>query len=122
MKQLARYLMYAGVVAAVLGLSKVHARFVAPQPYSWHSSSRAAWSLAYIGLACLAAFGAGLPDLVRGIRSTVVAAVAAAVGAALAVSAIQLVVGDSLLPRFVVFGATLLLVPWYVACAALASG
>ncbi len=32
----------------------------------------------------------------------------------------QLFVGDALLPRFVVFGAPLVLVPWYVFCVALA--
>ena len=32
----------------------------------------------------------------------------------------QLVVGDALLPRFVVFGSAIVLVPWYVLCAAMA--
>jgi lipopolysaccharide/colanic/teichoic acid biosynthesis glycosyltransferase len=37
----------------------------------------------------------------------------------LVISGLQLFVGDALLPRFVVFGSVLVLVPWYVLCAAI---
>jgi lipopolysaccharide/colanic/teichoic acid biosynthesis glycosyltransferase len=40
----------------------------------------------------------------------------------LAISLVQLVVGSSLLPRFVVLGAALLLIPWDVVCTVLATG
>ena len=40
---------------------------------------------------------------------------------AIGISLLQLFVGDALLPRFVVFGAAILLVPWYLLCAALAT-
>src|SRR5205807_1795456 len=36
------------------------------------------------------------------------------------VSLVQLVVGDALLPRFVVMGSAIVLVPWYMLCAAMA--
>ena len=36
--------------------------------------------------------------------------------AAVAMSTVQLVVGDALLPRFVVFGSVLVLVPWFMLC------
>ena len=49
-------------------------------------------------------------------------AVAAPVAAALAISAVQLVTGDALLPRFVVFGTVCLMVPWALLCTALARG
>ena len=42
--------------------------------------------------------------------------------AAVGMSVVQLFLGDALLPRFVVFGSVLLLVPWYLVCVALASG
>ena len=47
------------------------------------------------------------------------AALLATGSAALAMSAVQLFVGDALLPRFVVLGSALVLVPWFVLCAAL---
>ena len=122
MKRLARLLLYAGVVAAVLVLAKVHAAYVAEPPYVWHESSRFAWSLAYAAVLSLTAYGVGLPDLPRGSRSAIVNSVVAVTVGALGISVIQLVVGDALLPRFVVFGAALLLIPWYLFTIAVATG
>jgi lipopolysaccharide/colanic/teichoic acid biosynthesis glycosyltransferase len=122
MSRFARAAMYGGIVATVLGLSKIHARYVADPPYSFSSSSRFAWAIAYMVLLALAAYGAGLPDLPRSIRGAMSSAAAAAAGAALGISLFQLAVGDALLPRVVVFGSAVLLVPWYLACAAVSSG
>jgi lipopolysaccharide/colanic/teichoic acid biosynthesis glycosyltransferase len=47
---------------------------------------------------------------------------AATVGAALGMSFIQLLAGDALLPRFVVFGSALVLTLWYLCCVAVAAG
>lgn len=122
MRRLARLLLYVGTAAAVVALSKAHAAWIADPPYDYTGSFRFAWSMAYIGLLCIAAYGVGLPDLVRDRRGSLVAAVGATVGGALGISAVQLVTGDALLPRFVVFGAVLVLVPWYAGCALLAAG
>src|SRR5262245_313255 len=62
----------------------------------------------------------GLPDVPRSRRSAVLSAVGAATLGALAMSTVQLAVGDALLPRFVVFGAAALVVPWYLLCVNLA--
>jgi lipopolysaccharide/colanic/teichoic acid biosynthesis glycosyltransferase len=113
---------YAGIIVAVLGLSKVHAALIADPPYSFTGSFRFAWALSYMALLGLATYGVGLPDLPRGIRSALGASVVAPLAAALAISVIQLAAGDALLPRFVVFGAALLLVPWNVLCASVAMG
>jgi lipopolysaccharide/colanic/teichoic acid biosynthesis glycosyltransferase len=113
--------MFLGIAAVVLGLSKIHARFIASPPYVFHGSSRFAWALAYIVLLALAAYGLGLPDLPRTARQALVGALAASAGGALAISIVQLVVGDALLPRFVVFGSAILLVPWYLICVAMAT-
>jgi len=64
-------------------------------------------------LLAVATYGAGLPDLPKG-RSTIATAATATVCAALGMSLLQLVVGSALLPRFTVFGAAALLVPWSV--------
>lgn len=117
-RHVARVLLYTGVVAAVVGMSKAHAALSVPG-YDYTGSSRFSWSLAYVALLCLAAYGLGLPDLTRGRRVAVVAAVGATSGGALGISAFQLLTGTALLPRWVVFGAALVLVPWFLLCAAL---
>jgi lipopolysaccharide/colanic/teichoic acid biosynthesis glycosyltransferase len=120
MRRAARPVLYAGAAVIVLALAKVHAAWIGH--YDFTGSFRFAWTLAYLVLLGLAAYGAGLPDLVRAGRSAAVAAVGAAVGAALGVSAVELLAGDALLPRFVVFGSAVLLVPWYLLCTAIAQG
>ena len=96
----------------MVGLSKLHAAEVGT--YDYTGSPRFAWSVAFIGVLAVAAYGTGLPDVPRTRRTAVLTALAAAASAAVGMSIIQLLVGDALLPRFVVFGAGLLLVPWYL--------
>ena len=110
--RLARPLLYAGVVVAVVGLSKLHASELGT--YDYTGTSRFGWSIAYIGLLAVTAYALGLPDIPRTRRSAVGSSFLAAGLAAIAMSTVQLVVGDALLPRFVVFGAALILIPWYM--------
>lgn len=110
-------MLMAAIALSVLGLSKFHA---AAHQYDYTSSSRFAWSLAYIALLCAAAYGAGLPELPRNRRSAALTVAASTGAAALAMSVLQLVVGSALLPRFVVFGAPVLLVPVAVVSSGLA--
>lgn len=119
MRRLARPLVYLGTVGVVLGLGKFHAKYVGH--YVFHSSSRLSWSIAYIALLCVAAYAAGIPDLYKGVRPSATAAAGATATGALAISAIQLLVGSLLLPRLVVLASAILLVPWYVGCSLLAS-
>ncbi len=120
MRRAARPLLYLGIAGVVLGLSKIHARYVADPPYSFHGSSRFAWAIAFIVLLALAAYGVGLPDLPRTARQALLSSIAAATGGAVAISLVQLIVGDALLPRFVVFGSSILLIPWFLFCAGFA--
>lgn len=122
MRRLARVLLYVGTAAAVVGLSKVHAAWVADPPYDYTGSSRFAWSFAYIAILVVSAYGVGLPDLARNRREALVAAAGAASVGAVGISVLQLFGGSALLPRFVVFGSAVVLVPWYVACAVLSTG
>src|SRR5438105_3041544 len=119
LRRAGRRLLYAGTAAVVLGLGKLHATL---HGYDFTTSARFAWSLGFVGLLCLAAYGAGLPELTTSLRATVAAGVASTAAAALALSAAQLLLGAAVLPRFVVFGAPALLVPLYAACARLARG
>lgn len=109
----------AGPIVIVLAMSKIHAAEVASPPYDYTGSFRFAWSISYILLLMVASYGLGLPDLTRTWRSTAKLAALASVLGAVAISTVQLVVGDALLPRFVVFGSAVLLVPWHLASAAL---
>jgi lipopolysaccharide/colanic/teichoic acid biosynthesis glycosyltransferase len=121
-RRTARLLSFLGAAAVVFGLSKVHAAYISDPPYDFTGSFRFAWAVSYVLFLWIAGYGLGLPDLPRSAREAVGSAVAVSAIAALAVSAIQLLVGDALLPRFVVFGSAVLLVPWQVAVNALARG
>lgn len=120
MNRLVRAIMNLGVVAVVLGLGKVHARWVADPPYDLTQSGRFGWSLGYICVLMVVAYGMGLPDLVRSRPARVSAALGAGLISAAVVSVVQLVVGDAQLPRFVVLGSALLLIDWFSLCAKLA--
>jgi lipopolysaccharide/colanic/teichoic acid biosynthesis glycosyltransferase len=111
-----RVAVYAGVVLTIVGLSKAHA---VVHEYSWSGSTRFAWSFGYVLLLCLAAYSVGLPEQQRTRFGALRAAVLATGVAALVMSGIQLFAGDALLPRFVVLGSAVVLVPWFVLCAAL---
>ena len=120
MRRLSRPLMHVGVLIAVVGLAKLHASRAAAVPYDLTASSRFAWTLAYVALLSLAAYGMGLPEVPRGRRSIMLASFVAPVLAAVAMSLVQLLVGTAVLPRFVVFSSVLLLAPWFMLCGALA--
>src|SRR6478735_9162394 len=110
MRRAARPLLYLGTVAIVLGLAKVHAAYIGD--YVLHSTdpARLVWTVAFLGLLVLASYAAGLPELPRTGRQALTSALVAPVGAALAISVVQLIGGDALLPRFVVFGAAAMLI------------
>jgi lipopolysaccharide/colanic/teichoic acid biosynthesis glycosyltransferase len=122
MRRLALPLLFAGIVGLVLGFSKVHAKWVAIPAYDYTGSVRLGWSSAYILLLCVASYAFGLPDSVRTGRSALLSSARAAGTAALGISAVQLVTGDALLPRFVVFGVALAMVPWGWLCYQVSAG
>jgi lipopolysaccharide/colanic/teichoic acid biosynthesis glycosyltransferase len=104
-------LLYVGTAVTVLSLGKFHAAFIGD--YDFTSSGRFGWSLAYIVLLCVAAFGVGLPDLPRNAYQALIAAAGATAFAAIGISVLQLLVGSALLPRFVIFWSALFLIPGY---------
>jgi lipopolysaccharide/colanic/teichoic acid biosynthesis glycosyltransferase len=120
MRRASRLLLYLGTAATVLGLSKYHAAEIGH--YDLTGSSRFAWAIGYIVLLALAAYGAGLPDLARGVRGASLGALGATGAAAVGISLVQLASGSAQLPRFVVFGSAGVLVVWYVGCSLLALG
>ena len=119
MRRLTRPLMYLGTFGIVLALARVHAQFIGH--YVFQSSDRLPWTFAYGAILSLAAYGVGLPDIVRRIRSSVLLAASAALVGAISISAVQVVLGSLLLPRFVIVLSAAAVVPWYAVCSALAS-
>lgn len=117
MNRVARPALYAGLAAAVLGLSKLHAAAVATLGYDFTDTARFGWAIVYIGLLCVAAYAVGLPELPRTRRAALASAVTAPSIGAGAFSVLQLATGVALLPRFVVFGAAAIAVPWSMLCA-----
>lgn len=118
MRRFARAFVFLGIVGTVLGLSKFHA---VRHGYDFTGSFRFGWAILYIGLLWVAAYALGFPDLGRR-RSLWFSAAAAAGLGAVTISIAQLVVGNALLPRVVVFGSAVILVPWYVVCTIIATG
>lgn len=119
MRWLARPLMYVGIAGIVYGFAAYHAWVL--QDYGLFSSFRAPWTVGYLLAHVLAAYGVGLPELPRSPRQAFASAIAASLLAAGSVSVLQLFVGDALLPRFVVFGSALVVVPWTTLCSAFAN-
>ncbi len=105
---MARPLLVFGTVAAVLAFSKLHATV---HGYDYTDSFRFAWSLAYIVLLVVAAYGAGLPELPRTRRSSILTALASTASAAIGISVVQFVAGSAVLPRFVILGTSAVLIP-----------
>jgi lipopolysaccharide/colanic/teichoic acid biosynthesis glycosyltransferase len=117
MRRLARPLLLMGTIVVVLGLGKAHATANA---YDYSASFRFPWSLAYVAMLVVSAYGVGLPDLPRTRRGAVLAAAASTAVATFGISAAQLVLGTAVLPRFVVFGTPGILIPFFVLCSTLA--
>jgi lipopolysaccharide/colanic/teichoic acid biosynthesis glycosyltransferase len=107
--RLARWSLFVGTVVVVLGLGKVHARYIGF--YDYTNSTAFAWSAAYVLLLAVAAYSVGLPDLPRNVYQALWVSLGAAILAAIGISVVQLALGSLLLPRFVVFWSAVFLVP-----------
>lgn len=112
MRRIAPLVLHGGIALLVLALSKFHAASIAERTYDFSTSSRAAWACVFALLLSGAAYTGGLPDLTAGqARSTVLAGLGVFLGALVGISTLQLIVGSPLLPRFVVAGTALGLIP-----------
>lgn len=109
-----------GPLLVTLALSKVHAATIANPHYDFTASFRLPWAITFAVLLTIAAYGVGLPDLPRTARQAAWAACLGSVGGAVPISLLQLVVGDALLPRFVVGATSILLVPYHMVVWAIA--
>lgn len=119
MRNLSRALPYVCNLLVVAAACWIHSM---QHHYSVIDARRLTMSAGYAAVLSLASYAVGLPDLVNDRRGALASAFVAVAAAALGVSAVQLFVGDALLPRAVVFGSAALLVPLYAMAARLATG
>ena len=82
MRRASRVGLVLGSALIVIGLSKVHAAWMAVPEYDYTGSSRFGWSLGLVALLSVVAYGVGLPDLPRTGRAALASALATAVAAA----------------------------------------
>jgi lipopolysaccharide/colanic/teichoic acid biosynthesis glycosyltransferase len=115
----ARVLHACGLATIVLGLAAYHARVLATPTYSWTGTSRFPWTLTFGALLAIASYGVGLPEVIRTRLGAALSAVAAVGASVVALSLSQLVLGQPRLPRAVVFGVSLLFVPFATLCSGL---
>ncbi len=101
-------------LAVVLATEAVHSHYVARHVYSLTQEPRFRWILVFIALIWAASYAAGLPDSGGRLPRRAARALAALVAADLIISVLQLFTGAQLLPRFVVFVSSAILVPVFV--------
>ncbi len=106
-----RWLTALAPIVVVLALGLLHAHLVGH--YAFTGTTRFAWIITFIALLELAAYAAGLPDAPASATGAILASFAAVLGAAVIISIAQLLTGSLLLPRLVVLGASVVLVPTY---------
>jgi glycosyltransferase involved in cell wall biosynthesis len=121
-RRLAFLLNYAGIAGVVLGLSKVHATWLAEPGYDFTRSFRLPWAVVFVAYLSVAAYTVGLPDMPRRLMQRVAAACAAVGAAIVGVWASQFVVGSALMPRSVILGSAAALVPWFTFTSVIAAG
>jgi lipopolysaccharide/colanic/teichoic acid biosynthesis glycosyltransferase len=117
--RVARSLHVGGTLVTLWALAWAHANHWAPEPYGVTSTSRFWWTVVLGALLLVTSYGVGLPELPRTRKIALTSAIGSYALSAMGVSLIALALGQPLMPRFVIFGAGVLVVPWYVLCAGL---
>ena len=115
-------MLYLGIPAIVFGLHLLHATTVAVPQYQLSSTGQFGWDALYAGILAVAAYAVGLPEQPRNAVSALIRSAMAGVIAALVISVVQLLLGSRVLPRFVILGAVVLLIPWGALCNWVAGG
>jgi len=101
-------------LAVVVATEAVHSHYVARQVYPLTEEPRFRWILIFIALIWATSYAAGLPDSSGHLTRRIARAVAALGAADVIISVLQLFTGAQLLPRFVVFVSSAILVPLFV--------
>jgi len=108
-------------LAVVIATESIHSHYVARHVYSLTEGPRSGWILVFIALIWATSYATGLPDPGGRLARSFARAFAALVAADLIISVLQLFTGAQLLPRFVVFVSSAILVPVFVLLSVLSS-
>lgn len=111
MRSVLRWSVVAIPILVVFGIGEFHAHFIGH--YSFTGTSRFAWMIAYVIVLEIASYGIGIPDTPTTNAGALWSAAGAVIVAGLGVSIVQLLSGSAILPRAVVFGSGLVLIPAY---------
>ena len=115
MKGIRRAVMILAPVVVVIVVGELHAHLIGHYSYSYDGTQRFLWSLAYMALLEFFAYVSGAFDIQRTEAGVLWASVGAVAGGAAAISLIQLALDSLLLPRIVVGGSAIALLPIYFA-------
>jgi lipopolysaccharide/colanic/teichoic acid biosynthesis glycosyltransferase len=109
-----KWLLPVVTLAVVIATEAVHSHYVARHVYSLTEEPRFRWILIFIALIWVTSYAAGLPDWGGRLSRRLARAFTALVSADVIISVLQLFTGAQLLPRFVVFVSSAVLVPVFV--------
>ena len=100
--------MLAAPAVVVMAMAAVHAHYIGHYPL--FGSAQLPWTLVYVAALELAIYVMGLPTAPRSAVGALWSSTGAVLGAAGAVSVLQLIAGSALLPRFVVLTTAVILI------------
>jgi lipopolysaccharide/colanic/teichoic acid biosynthesis glycosyltransferase len=118
---LARFLTFVFPVVVVVGVQKAHAAWIGTPPYDLFPSWLFVFGLLYAAILALAAYGMGLPDVPVERGKALGVALGVSVAAAGIMSVLQLLAGQPLVGRVVIFGSAIVAVPIQLAASVLAN-
>jgi lipopolysaccharide/colanic/teichoic acid biosynthesis glycosyltransferase len=116
-----KWLLPVMTLAVVIATEAVHSHYVARHVYSLTEEPRFRWILIFIALIWATSYAVGLPDGGGHLSRRFARAFVALVTADVIISVLQLFTGAQLLPRFVVFVSSAILVPVFVLVSGLSS-
>ncbi|MGD0983634.1 MAG: sugar transferase [Acidimicrobiales bacterium] len=108
-------------LAVVLATEAVHSHYVARHVYALTEEPRFGWIMVFIALIWATSYAAGLPDSGGQLPRRFARAFVALAAADVIISVLQLFTGAQLLPRFVVFVSSAILVPVFLLISGLSS-
>ena len=111
MRSLVRFGVFAAPLVVVATLGELHAHLIGHYSFTVDNTHRLVWTALYVVLLEISVYAAGIPDAPSSWGSAAWTSLGAVLGAAVVISLVQLASGSSLMPRVVIFGSALVLIP-----------
>ena len=116
-----KWLLPVVTLGVVIATEAVHSHYVARHVYSLTEEPRFRWILIFIALIWATSYAAGLPDSGGRLSRRLLRGIVALGAADVIISVLQLFTGAQLLPRFVVFVSSAILIPVFVLVSSLST-